>query len=230
MLMPTDSPRSGFMTIGGHYKIRKRLSIVLLTGISLFAFLYILAAVTYPGGSNTHPNEPGFNLLTNYWCDLLGGHAKNGQLNSAQPIAFVAMAVLCLTLACFWYVTPLLFGFSHVGKCCLQGMGVLSMSVAPFIFTAYHDTVINVAGVLGVFALAGTLIGLYRNQFFRLFGVGLFGLFLCGLNYSIYQTGQFIEYLPVIQKITFFVFLLWFSFIGLTLHRNTIVHAQTPYS
>ena len=201
-------------------RLTNRVSTILIVGSSLFSLLYILAALNYPGGSTTDPSATGFNIVTNYWCDLLGSRAKNGQPNPAKPIAVAAMVALCLTLAYFWYVTPYLFGFSTVKKRCLQLAGVLSMAIAPFIMTPYHDTVINIAGLMGVVALSGTLAGIYRRRWISLLGLGILCLFLSGLNRYIYQDPQLIGYLPVIQKITFFLFLFWFCLIGLRFRRN----------
>lgn len=202
--------------------VRRSLALVTILGVSLFCLLYSIAALNYPGGSNADITAPGFNIDTNYWCDLLGKQAKNGQLNPAQPVAFSAMVLLCLTLAYFWYVTPILFRFPKTTRKFFQIAGVTSMVVAPFIFTTYHDTIINAAGVLGVMAMLGTLLGLYRNQFFLLFGYGIGCLVLCGINNYVYHTRHWIEHLPIIQKITFLLFLLWFSLVSLTLRRNPI--------
>lgn len=72
-----------------------------IIGGGVFILLYVIATLFYPGGSNQHPNEIGFNWLTNFWCDLTGSIAKNGQKNNAQPIALVAMLVLCLVCSVF---------------------------------------------------------------------------------------------------------------------------------
>ena len=203
---------------------QRSLALVTVSGSNLFFVLYVIAAWCYPGGSNANRAAFGFNIYTNYWCDLLGSHAKNGQLNPAQPIAFTAMLELCLTLAYFWYVTPAVFNFPKPAQRFLQTAGALSMIVAPFIFTAHHDTIINIAGSLGVLAMLGTFAGLYKNQHAGLFRVGLGCLFLCGLNNYMYYTHWFIEHLPIIQKITFFLFLLWFCFVSLTLRGKPMAH------
>lgn len=194
-------------------------------GFSLFVVLYVIAALYYPGGSNADRTESGFNIYTNYWCDLLSNTAKNGQPNPGQSVAFTAMALLCLTLAYFWYVTPVAFAFPKRTQRLLQIAGVLSMSIAPFIFTAYHDAVINVAGVFGSVAMLGTLVGVYKNHAFALFSFGIICLVLCGLNNYLYHTHRFIDQLPIIQKITFLLFLLWFTLVALTLRRNATTHA-----
>ena len=203
---------------------QRNLALVVLTGSVLFGLLYVVAARLYPGGSTADPNEAGFNVFTNYWCDLLGNHAKNGQLNPGQPFAMTAMVVLCLTLAYFFYATPGLLGYAKATQRLLQAAGVLSMVVAPFIFTVYHDTVINVAGTFGVLTMLGTFTGLYRYGYVALLRLGLVCLVLCGLNNYIYHTHHFIEYLPIVQKFSFFLFLLWFNWVSLTLRRNAFIH------
>ncbi len=217
------------LTASGHTQnallARSRLAWTTAIGFSLFVILYVIAALLYPGGSNADSTEPGFNIYTNYWCDLLGNTAKNGQPNPGQSVAFTAMGLLCLTLAYFWYVTPVAFAFPKRAQRLLQTAGVLSMSIAPFIFTTYHDAIINIAGVFGSVAMLGTLVGVYKNHAFALFLFGIICLVLCGLNNYIYHTHQFIDQLPIIQKITFLLFLLWFVLVPLTLRRNATTHA-----
>lgn len=214
---------------GSHYSlqttvIQRSLAFVVLMGSVLFGILYVVAAWQYPGGSNADPNEPGFDLLTNYWCDLLGSYAKNGQLNLGQPFAMTAMVILCVTLAYFFFATPNLLGYSKRTQRLLQAAGVLSMLVAPFIFTVYHDAVINIAGTFGVLAMLGTFVGLYRNGYVTLLRLGLVCLILCGLNNYIYYTRHFVEHLPSVQKFSFFLFLLWFNRVSLALRRNAFIY------
>ena len=53
---------------------------------------------------------------------------------------------------------------------------------------------------------------------FVVFFTGLFFVFLFGLNYYIMQDGSFIFYLPVVQKVTFVIVLLWILFINRKLY------------
>ncbi len=69
--------------------------------ISAFIVLYILAAYFYPGGNDANKSQIGFDILQNYWCDLLGGQAKNGAPNPSRPIAIGVMIILFSGFAFF---------------------------------------------------------------------------------------------------------------------------------
>lgn len=189
-------------------------------GICLFGILYGMAACQYPGGSNFDQTATGFSWQHNYWCDLLGDTGKNGVINYARPVAITAMLVLCSSLAIFWFLIPSLFRSKNKFSQLSQWAGGLSMVIILFIGTAYHDLVMNVAGGFGSIALIATFIALYQNKYFVLIGFGLFCLLLIGLNNYVYYSHQYISYLPIIQKLTFVLFLLWIVLINWLLYRK----------
>lgn len=197
-------------------------NIILLTplfGILVFAFLYVVATFYYPGGSNIDKTTTGFDWLNNYWCDLTGQLAKNGETNSAQPIALTAMIILCSSLVVFWFYVPRLFNDNKFNQI-IRYAGMTSMAAVVFVFTDFHDTVINIAGTLGIAALTGVFIGLYKNSMIKLFGYGAFCLGLMLFNYFIYETSFLLSLLPIIQKATFILFLLWICLIDIYLYRT----------
>ena len=89
------------------------------------------------------------------------------------------------------------------------------MLIVPFMFAGQHDMVMNIAGLLGCIAIAILVIKLRAEKLYSLFAHGILCIALCGLNNYIYYTGNFLYYLPVIQKITFLSFLLWFTLLSL---------------
>lgn len=190
-------------------------------GFCLFIILYFVAAALYPGGSEVNRSAKGFSWMHNYWCDLLETHAENGEPNKAKTIAIIAMSVLCLSIALFWHFIPRLFSFKSLFKKIIQYTGILSMIILVFLQVDFHDMVINISGVLGIIAIAGTLIGLYKNQSYILFILGLLCVFLFFLNNYIYYTKQWLYHLAIIQKLSFLLFLLWFSLINIQLFQKT---------
>ena len=193
-----------------------------VAGFCIFIVLYFVSAALYPGGSEVDPQAKGFSWQHNYWCDLLQSFAENGQPNKAKPVSISAMAILCISIALFWYFVPLLFTFKPLIKKIIQCTGILSMGILVFLQADFHDTIINIAGIAGIIAITGTLTGLYKRRSYLLFALGLICLFLFFVNNYIYYTKQFIGYLAIIQKISFFLFLLWFSLISLQLFQKPV--------
>lgn len=186
-------------------------------GFCFFVILYIIAAALYPGGSEVNRLAKEFNWMHNYWCDLLDTHAENGELNTARTIAITAMSVLCLSIAIFWYYIPRLFSFKLLVKKIIQYTGILSMLILVFLQVDSHDRIITISGLLGIIAITGILIGLYKNRSYLLLVLGLLCVFLLLVNNYIYYTKHWLYYLAIIQKFSFFLFLFWFSLLTIQL-------------
>jgi hypothetical protein len=191
-----------------------------LIGSMLFLLSYTVAAYYYPGGTYLNRNSSGFSLTQNYWCNLLSETALNGKTNPARPFALTGMGILSFTLTAFWYLFPLQTGLRKKEQLIIQLSGFLAMITGIFIFTGFHDSVINVAGFFGLIAIAGTLRGLKKMHWTGLFYMGLFMLVLIALNNIFYYKKNLMYYLPVIQKITFISFLLWICLINLKWLKN----------
>ncbi len=193
-----------------------------LFGILLYILLYVIATLFYPGGNQVNKNSKGFSWTQNYWCNLLNENAINGQHNSARPIALTAMLVLCISLATFWYIFPKQIFKKKSNKLIIQISGFISVTIGIFLFTVFHDYIINIATGFGLIALTGTFIGLYKIKWFNLFWMGLFTIILIAVNNLLYYNPKLIWYLPVVQKITFAYFLLWIGLIDFRLYKQSI--------
>lgn len=190
-------------------------------GFCLFVLLYLVAAAYYPGGSEVDRTAAGFSWMHNYWCDLLEDTAENGAPNRAKPIAIAAMAVLCISIALFFYFVPRLFELQSRFKQSIRVAGILSMCILVFLKADHHDTIINASVALGVLAIILTLLGLLRGALYTLSGMGILCLVMAFLNTYIYYSKRWIDVLPVVQKISFFLFLLWFCLVSFKVYQRT---------
>ena len=213
------------MTKPNQHANRRYHTLLPLAGSVVFVLLYVAAAHFYPGGSQADAKAKGFSWTQNYWCNLLNEKAMNGEPNPARPVAMAAMGVLAFTLVSFWMLLPQRAALQKSHRRLIQVSGVACVVTGFFIFTGFHDVLINVASLFGFIATAGIFVSLYRLKWMRLFWFGMFNLALIALNNSLYYGGG-LHYLPVVQKITFFCFLLWVCFISFCLYRAP-VPAQT---
>ncbi|NAS12271.1 hypothetical protein [Poritiphilus flavus] len=200
-------------------KNRVSLALLPLTGMLLFILLYIIAAIRYPGGSHSNPYHEGFSFWHNYLCDLLDTYSVGGVLNSARVFARLALLVLCLSLVVFWYNLPRLFELKNINQRIMQSSGMLASIIILFLAAGNHDIIVRIAGALGVVALISSFIELYRIRYRGLFYLGVFCLLIFFVNYYIYETGIYIKALPVIQKITFASFILWFISLDISIYQ-----------
>lgn len=189
------------------------------SGICLFVLLYYISTFFYPGGSWADKGAAGFSWLNNYFCDLLDEKAKNGQYNSARLPAIVSWVVLCISLSVFWYLIPKLLSIYNTGKRVIQYCGITAMFIASFLFTSLHDIVTHLSGMFGFIALGVTFSGLYKSRLTGFFYTGLFCMVLMGLNYYIMLGNVFSNFLPVVQKITFLLVLLWIFLLNRKLYQ-----------
>ncbi len=191
-----------------------------LLGMLLFVLLYILAALEYPGGSWIMPQQNGFSFRNNYLCDLLDQYAINGELNTARYFARSSLAVLCFSLVVLWYYLPSLFNGKNFNKKIMWFSGIAALVATSFLSAGAHDRTVRIAGFFAVIAFLTCFAELFKARHTGLFfsGIGCLVIFL--INYYIYETGLYIGLLPLIQKITFICFIIWFVMLDVLLYRK----------
>lgn len=195
-----------------------------MAGMILFIIFYVIAALQYPGGSYTFPNQIGFNLKANYLCDLLDAQTVNGLQNKARTYARMALAILCFSLMLLWVYLPKLFTKKNKSQIIMSVAGILSMVITLFLASEVHDIIIRIAGVFGTLALILAVFELYKNRYFMLFILGIICLTLFLTNYYIYETGLLLYTLPLIQKITFIFCISWFILLNSALYKKQQVN------
>lgn len=200
-------------------KQKNSLMLIPVFGSVLFIVLYFVATLFYPGGSQVDSNSLGFSWADNYWCNLLNDYAINGQPNPSKPIAIAGMCVLCLSLSYFWLMFPNHVNIGKYTRLLIQISGVLSMAIAIFLFTSIeHDFITNLASIFGLIATTLTFIALFKTKWYGLFAFGLLNILLVGLNNYVYYNIGIIVYLPIIQKISFMMFLVWVCCIDIKIY------------
>ncbi len=189
-------------------------------GLLVFLVLYVLAAITYPGGSWVHPHNEGFSIRFNYLCDLLDTDAVNGSLNTARYWARAALAVLCISLIYLWYHLPSLTEGPAWNRRFIQLSAVAAFATLIALGFGAHDTTVRIAGVFGGLALLSALWGLWKagRTGTVLFGLWCFAIFI--VNYILYESGAYLRALPLIQKGTFLSFIAWFLHLNILLSRK----------
>jgi hypothetical protein len=195
----------------------KKIILLLPTlGILMFFLMYIISTVYYPGGSYYDRSADGFSWMHNYWCNLMGNEALNGEPNTARYPAIIGTQFLCFGVGIFYYIFPNQFEIRKLWRIVIRIVGVLSMVFAAFLYTDQHDTVLNVAGVFGGIAFIGTLTALNRNGSYLLLWLGVFGMLMITINNYMYYTRVLHEYLPLFQKVTLILVLSWFIAVNQT--------------
>lgn len=180
-----------------------------LLGIFAGLVLITFAAYLYPGGSQQDIASKGFSMQHNYLCNLSDKKAVDGVNNPGRYFAIAGMFVLCCGLAHFF------FKFSKklptaAFRNIVAVSGIISMFFAFLAFTPYHDVVITIASSFSLLAIFTILVALYKSRLNALFFFGICCLLISYFTNYIYYTKQFLELLPVMQKLSFAVIAIWF--------------------
>ncbi len=207
--------------ISQSYTRNKFLVLLPVFGSLLFIALYITAAAFYPGGSQADKQARGFSWVHNYWCNLLNDVAINGQPNRAKFIALAALVELCISITVFWLVLPAATGVGKLLGRLIRSAGILSMIFAVFLIGNFdHDLITNMASFFGLLAMAGGFVALWQAKRRWLFWFGLLNLLLVALNNFVYYSKGLLLYLPLIQKISFLLFLGWVCTVCIQLYQD----------
>ena len=185
--------------------------------MGLFLLCYLMAAARYPGGSWVDPGQPGFSWRHNYLCDLLDTRAVNGALNTGRYWARAALGLLCAGLLLLWYHLPDLTRGPAWRQRLLRYSGLAALGTTVFLSSGTHDLTVRTAGVFGLLGLVLLISGLWKAGRRALSGLGMWCLGIFIVNYAIYETGNYLGLLPLIQKITFASFLAWFVWLDVAL-------------
>ncbi len=174
-----------------------------------FISCYITAAIYYPGGSDFNAHSGHFSLMENYWCELLSGYAKNGQLNPGRPFALGSLFFLNTTLISSWFQISLNGMMNGTINFPLLLSGLGSTLLINFVSGENHDIYIVFSVGMGMVAILQVIyVEWYKNKL--LFFTGLIGFLLILLNCIFYFFDLFLVFLPILQKITFVYMLIWF--------------------
>jgi hypothetical protein len=201
--------------------------LISIGGILLFMVFYLLAAFKYPGGSSVNVHELGFSWRNNYWCELLGENAKNGDANTGRTYGLLGMIVLSISISIFWWNIPtIVYERSKSIRSFMRYCGILSMVFASLIFTNWHDGIIYVAVISGTIAFTLLFYELFRNKRDFLSYFGIVCLAFIFANCIIYVSNFGIDFLPLLQKITFGITLLWIILVILQLKKHAYSHTS----
>ncbi len=185
------------------------LNIISSAGLILFLVLFIISAQFYPGGSTYDPNAEGFSWIHNYWCNLFHVETIKGEQNPARPLAIFGMGILCLSVAIFFYQFAFLLASQSRWKHWIWIGGIASMVSAFFMFTQYHDELTILASILACLAVIGMLSVLYNQRIKKSQGLAITCMLLLIVNNVIYYSSMGIHYLPIIQKASILLVILW---------------------
>lgn len=170
---------------------------------------HFVAAAHYPGGHQWDYDSSGYNVLLNFWCDLIWPTTYNGDPNPASIYGIVTTVFLTLSLAIFFIEFARTIPMSKLSRLVVMASGSASMISASLIFTEAHTYAIYAAGAFGLVALIAMFKALVRNRYQTLMiwgGATIAILLFCMLQ--LWLKFAYMTY-PMVQKIAFVIGLTW---------------------
>lgn len=101
--------------------------------------------------------------------------------------------------------------------------GIVSMISASLMFTKYHDLMTTISSIFGLIVVLGIIRSMYHSSLTIYKITGLICLMLLLINNLIYYTTYKVEWLPLIQKITFAVVLSWVIGLNFQIRKRLIM-------
>lgn len=187
----------------------KILSAFCLLLLCMAILLFAIAIYLYPGGNPVVQDTLSFDFSKNYLCNLFNDHGINTLPNQGKYFALMATASLSLSFAITFYLFPAILSLKRVTQYWVQGLGSSSMVIGFFIFTPFHDTVINVAGTLGLISLLIILYHLLQQKKYLNLLLVMMAILSSGITYFIYYSGVWFGSLAIMQKLSLFMFMIW---------------------
>ncbi|CCG99688.1 hypothetical protein FAES_1678 [Fibrella aestuarina BUZ 2] len=179
-----------------------------LIGLVVALLLLAVAAAHYPGGSYWDAHSVGYDWTTNYLCNLFSEQAVNGLANPARPWAIAGMLLLCISFGVFFVRFSRRIPSKSASAVIAYG-GVGAMLFAFLVITPYHDLMIGIASFLSLLALFYVFVFIMKSKLLGFKLVTISYLLVLYANNYIYYTQHFLKLLPIMQKISFLIGVIW---------------------
>ena len=185
--------------------LKKHLTLI---GITASLLLLFISTSYYPGGSQQDKNTIGYDMKNNYLCNLFNEKAVNGMANPSRPWAVLGMFVLCVSFAAFFIRFSKKIpskSSAHI----IKYAGISAMFFAFLVTTAYHDIMTTIGSIFYLLAIFYISVYVFMSKLFWLKILSIACLLTLYINNYIYYSGNGLDILPIMQKISLGLNLTW---------------------
>ena len=181
---------------------------IILLGIIISIILLVVAMAYYPGGSQFDKNSIGFDWTKNYLSNLFTPQAVNGQDNPNRLWAIGGMFFLCTSFALFFYRCSKKMPERNA-VLVVKYVGIGAVLFGFLAVTPLHDLAVAVGGTGELLSIFYITVFTFKSKqhFMKMLSV-LCLLFIYCCTF-IYYTRIYLEFLPVMQKVTLFTTIVW---------------------
>jgi hypothetical protein len=180
-----------------------------LIGIALSISCLMVASLYYPGGSPKDSRSVGFRWTENYISDMLDYKAVNGADNTARPLAVAGVLLMGLSTGFAFVRFARKVGVKKYSTVIQYGGLLLILFSALGVIPPLHDLSVTLGIFLNLLVFFYVMIVLIKSPLpvFKVLSV----VFLAGFYGASYMYGTKtgLEYMPLVQKITHTVQIIW---------------------
>ena len=169
-------------------------------GIGVALVLLCASAFLYPGGTHMDATTVGYRGTENFACALFQPLALNGAENTARPVAFASLGLLCVCLGVVFFVVSR-STTSRVHRSLIEIGGIGTAVYTLFVPTVLHDVAVGMGLVFGLAAFSAMVHLMWRERRRRLVGWGVFVLVVKIASTISYYGNVAYDFLPVLQKL-----------------------------
>jgi hypothetical protein len=163
----------------------------------------------------------GKNFWDLYICDVLGTYKHNNEGITSKFLASVGWVVFGISVSYFWNTFPRLLIMSKWTAHFITILGTIAPLILLMLIFKFNHLWVVVSGfIFGISTSLFVLFALFKAGYHQFFYFGLLTDMFLMSNMFVFSTHVMIEYLPIIQKVTFIIFLSWISWLNFELHKN----------
>ena len=177
---------------------------ILLIGTMLSIILFTISATYYSGGSQKDKNAVGYDWRHNYLCNLVSEKAVNGAENASRVWCIMGMLFMCASLSLFFVRFADKMPVIKSAKI-IKYSGIGSMFFGFFVFTSYHNLMTTLSSIAALVALFYMVIYIFKSKRLVFKWLSALCLAILYLNNYIYYSHNFLQMLPILQKISFLI-------------------------
>lgn len=180
----------------------------ILLGIIISILLLLVATLYYPGGSQYDKNSIGYDWKNNYISNLLGEKAVNCADNASRFWAIPGVFFFSISGALFFIKFSKKIPYKTPSKV-IKYFGVSATIFAFLTVTPYHDAMVTIADTLSLVSIFYITVFTFKSKlrFSKILSVIYMLATYCSTY--IYYTRNYLEILPIMQKVTFAISIVW---------------------
>ncbi len=179
--------------------------------LAVFIVFYLISILLYLQSSVSTSPFNSVSIWEGYLCDLIEPSPSGQTINLARPFAIVALWSICFGLLFLWRNVMVKSRPNNIWyQKVWHRFGLFAIFLMLLLPFGNHDRIILYSGISGMVSVLFLCFDLKQGGHLEQFLAGL--LFLAALTFNnlFYLFDLWVTILPLIQKVTLLLFIVWY--------------------